>query len=92
MTDAEPMIETTMWVRLNPTLNTRGKVTRLDATATKTRPTGKGAYVQMTIRVPRRLFEFPDTELDVEITDSMLAGSPAQIVADLADLRDSLAP
>lgn len=86
----EPMIETTLWVRLNPTINQRGKVTRLDATATKTRPTGKGACVQMTLRVPRRLFEIPDTELEVEITDSMLEGSPAQIVADLADLRDSL--
>lgn len=90
MTDAEPMIETTLWVRLVPTMNQRGKVTRLDATSTKTRPTGKGAYVKMNIRVPRRLFEFPDTELEVDITDSMLEGSPAQIVADLADLRDSL--
>lgn len=92
MPDAEPMIETTVWLRLVPSHNTRnGKVTRIDvAGCTKTRPTGKGAYVQMTIKVPKRLFEFPDTTLELEITDSMLEGAPAQIVADLHALRDEL--
>lgn len=92
MPDDKPMINTTVWLRVVPKNNTRtGKVTAIDiAGCTKNRPTGKGAYLQMTLKFPRRLFEFPDTTLEVEITDSMLEGSPAQIVADLADLRDSL--
>lgn len=92
MADAEPTIDTTVWLRVVPKNNTRtGKVTGIEvAGCTKNRPTGKGAYLQMTLRFPRRLFEFPDTTLEVDITDSMLEGSPAQIVADLAELRETL--
>ena len=93
MTDAEPMIETTTWLRVVPKHNTRGQCTGIDVSgATKNRPTGKGAYMKLTLRFPRRLFEFPDTNIQIDVEDSMLEGTPAEIVADLADLRRELGP
>lgn len=93
MATQDGTIEVTGWMRVVPQLSSKGRVTRLEiAGFTKNRPTGKGAYLQMTLRFPTRLFEIPDLGIEIDVDDSMLEGTPAQIVADLADLRDTLAP
>lgn len=87
----EPTVSTEVWLRVVAKNNTQGRVVGIDIPSiTKARPRGKGAYMKLRLTFPRRLFEIPDTTLEVSVTDSMLEGAPAQIIADLADLRAEL--